>query len=35
MYECCDDDICDQCGEELCWDAGERMWYCPNTWEHG
>jgi len=28
-------DTCDDCGEELLWDPVERMWYCPNTYEHG
>lgn len=27
--------ICNHCGNELLWDAGERMYYCPNTWDHG
>ena len=29
------EDTCEECGEELLWDAGERIYYCPNTWEHG
>lgn len=26
---------CGTCGTDLEWDAGERMLFCPNTWEHG
>lgn len=29
------EDECVVCGHEMLWDDGERMWYCPNTWEHG
>lgn len=30
-----DTDYCPDCEEEMIWDAGERIYYCPNTWEHG
>lgn len=30
-----DYDYCPDCEEEMIWDAGERIYYCPNTWEHG
>ena len=30
-----DEEFCEICGHALLWDEGERMWYCPNTWEHG
>jgi hypothetical protein len=29
------EDYCEQCSGMLIWDAGERMYYCPNTWYHG
>lgn len=28
-------DFCPDCDLAMIWDAGERIYYCPNTWEHG
>lgn len=29
------DDFCPECDMAMIWDAGERIYYCVNTWEHG
>lgn len=30
-----DGDTCATCAADLLWDDSARMYYCPNTWEHG